>query len=143
MASNKFTNADLLRLQTKNKLEIIDPIIDAKLKKAFGLPTKTKYSGKEKDHIEFVLIALKVDYVKEYKFLENRKYRFDFCIVDKKIAIEYNGIMSAKSGHTTITGYSDDMSRINLATINGWKMLQYTPLNYLNFGPDLEKLLAL
>lgn len=143
--NNQFTEADLLKLQQKG-LIVNDPIIDQKLKKAFGMPksvAKKKYSNKEKDHIELVLIALKIGYIKEYQFIKERKFRFDWAITYKKIAIEYNGIMSEKSRHTSIIGYSNDMSKINLATINGWRVLQYTPLNYMNFGNDIEKLLLL
>jgi len=66
----------------------------------------------------------------EYRFDTVRKFRFDLCFPSLKVGIEYNGIMSAKSRHTTITGYSTDMDKINLAQLLGWKVFQFTPLNY-------------
>ncbi len=141
--SNRFTESDLLRLQQKG-LTLNDPIIDTKLKKAFGLPTKKVYSGKEKDHIEFVLIGLKLKYEKEHKFLENRKFRIDYAIFDKKcIAIEYEGIYSDKSGHTSMSGYTNNCSKYNLLALNGWIVLRYTAGNYMNVGGDLKTLLDL
>ncbi len=149
MASNKFSNADLLRLQQKG-LNVIDPIMQQKTEKAFGLPrTKPKTikrSSPGKDHIEFVLIALKMPFVKEYKFSSTRKFRFDFAIIDMtiKIAIEYEGIYAAgKSRHTTTTGYSTDLQKYNLATVEGWKILRYSANNYMNFGSDIKIILAL
>lgn len=149
MGKNSLTEQQLFKLQ--QKFEVIDPFMDQKLKKGLGIPIeknnikapKKTYSGKEKDHIEWVLIGMKLDYKKEYKFHPTRKFRFDFCLVDKKVAIEYNGIMGDKSRHTTISGYSNDMNKINIAVVNGWRVLQYTPLNYLTIGTDLEKLLNL
>ncbi len=139
--SNKATEADLLKWQQKG-LKVIDPIIDKKLKKAFGLPANKTYSGKEKNHIEWVLIGLKLEYKKEFKFHDTRKFRFDYCIPAEKIAIEYEGIYSEKSGHTGTTGYSKDVTKYNLALICGWRVLRYTADNYLNVGTDLEKLLT-
>jgi hypothetical protein len=38
-----------------------------------------------------------------------------------KVAIEYEGLMSVKSGQTTVTGYSNDCIKYNLAACLGWK----------------------
>lgn len=80
---------------------------------------------------------------KEYEFdeTEQRKFRFDYCIPEKKWAIEYNGIMSEKSGHTTIAGYTKDTEKYNLAQSQGWKVFNYTPLNCKNIIQDLTKML--
>lgn len=145
MSSNRFSEADLLKLQLKG-MKVNDPVIDQKLKKAFGisnLKTKKTYSGKEKDHIEWVLIGLKLDYKKEFKFHDTRKFRFDYCIPDQLIAIEYEGIYGDKSGHTNVKGYTSDSTKYNLACVNGWRVLRYTADNYMNVGLDLEKLITI
>ena len=77
---------------------------------------------------------------KEYQFAKPRRFRFDFCFEKEHIAFEYNGIMSAKSRHTTITGYSKDMEKINLAQSLGWKVYQYTVISYLDLRIDLLNL---
>ena len=92
--------------------------------------------------IEQVLKNLNIEYQKEFKFLKNRKFRFDYAIPFYRIAVEYEGLMSEKSRHTTITGYSKDCEKYNLATINGWKVLRYTALNYGNLEQDLKYLLS-
>ena len=104
---------------------------------------KSPALSKEKAFIE----AFLKDYCKknnytllvEHKFHPIRKWRFDWFIKEISIAIEYNGIISAKSRHTTITGYTNDMTKINQAQLLGYKVLQYTPLNYKMLVQDLPK----
>lgn len=78
----------------------------------------------------------------EYLFHPERKWRFDFEIESLMVGIEYNGIMSNKSRHTTIAGYSGDMEKINAAQQLGYTVFQYTPLNYKNVLRDLDYCLS-
>lgn len=108
--------------------------------------TKIEKISIEKNTIELFLKqfqqqGLIENYKLEYQFDEVRKFRFDYAIVNLMIAIEYEGIMSDKSRHTTIGGYSKDIEKYNLAVTQGWKILRYTALNYLELYKDLEKLL--
>ena len=100
----------------------------------------------EKDTIHAILDMLKLtnqikDYVTEHQFDEVRKFRFDWAIPSLMIAIEFEGIMSEKSRHTTKTGYSKDTEKYNLAAISGWIVLRYTVLTYGNLERDLLKLI--
>jgi hypothetical protein len=97
----------------------------------------------EKAAIEWVLAGLNLPFVKEFKFLTDRKFRFDYALPHRKVAIEYEGINSKKSRHTTLVGYTNDTSKYNLATIHGWKVLHYTALNYKDVESDLRQLLNL
>jgi len=92
--------------------------------------------------IEQVLKNLGLPYVKELKFSDKRKFRFDFAIPLYRIAVEFEGIISTKSRHTSITGYTRDCEKYNLAQIEGWKVLRYTALNYGNLEQDLKELLS-
>jgi len=59
-----------------------------------------KVFKKTPDGVNFIkttLLWLNVDFKQEYVFSTKRKFRFDFCILDKKVAIEYEGINSKKS----------------------------------------------
>lgn len=83
---------------------------------------------------------------KEYKFAADRKFKFDFILREHfpkkiKIAIEYEGLMSEKSGHTTVTGYTSNCDKYNLAATLGWIVLRYTALNYKQLEADLKQLL--
>src|SRR5690606_11247027 len=79
--------------------------------------------------------------IKEHRFHDTRKWRFDFAFPERMIAIEYEGLMSEKSGHTTLTGYTADSEKYNEAQRLGWKVLRYTVLTYKNVIQDLQKLL--
>lgn len=78
---------------------------------------------------------------REYRFLTTRKWRFDWAIPDIMAAIEYNGIFSTKSRHTTHTGYSNDREKINSALADGWRVIEVTPLNYKTMFDYLNKLI--
>jgi hypothetical protein len=91
-----------------------------------------------KTQIELTLKSLNIEFVREYKFHPSRRWKFDYAIPDKKLAIEYNGIFSNKSRHLTVTGYSGDMEKINQAQLLGWRVLQYTPLNLNQLYDDLN-----
>lgn len=97
-----------------------------------------KRGDKEKNDIELILRSLSIPYVKEHRFHDVRRFKFDYAIVDSKIAIEYEGLFSKKSGHTTISGYTKDCDKYNLALVNGWKVLRYTALNYKNLLDDIK-----
>ena len=75
----------------------------------------------------------------EYKFHAERKFRFDWAIPGIMVAVEYEGLMSDKSGHTTITGYTKDTEKYNLAQSGGWKVLRFTALNYNDLITELNK----
>jgi len=91
--------------------------------------------------ILLVLQNLKTDYTTEFKFSKSRKFRSDIAIPNHKIAIEYEGIFSLKSRHTTLKGYTMDTEKYNLATTEGWKVLRYTALNYKNLENDIKQLI--
>lgn len=81
----------------------------------------------------------KIQFEKEYKF-SSRKFRFDFALPGYKIGIEYDGLNSEKSGHTTLKGFTKDTEKINIAISLGWKVLRYTVLNYKNVLSDVSVL---
>lgn len=105
------------------------------------IPKAQKRDSKEIAHIKSVLSDLEIEFVCELVFAPGRKYRFDIALLSERIAIEYEGIISEKSRHTTLTGFSNDCSKYNLAQRCGWDVLRYTALNYLDFEIDLKELL--
>ena len=76
---------------------------------------------------------------KEHGFHPTRKWRFDFAVPEIMVAVEYNGLFSDKSRHTTVTGYTGDMEKLNAAQALGWKVLQFTALNYKDLITELNK----
>ena len=100
----------------------------------------------EKESIKTLLWVYKregliIDFVEELEFHPNRKFRFDWAIPSLMIAIEYEGVFSKKSRHTTISGFNEDCFKYNQAQILGWKVLRYTAKNYKDLSNDLKILL--
>lgn len=85
----------------------------------------------------------------EYRFAsmmkKPRQWRFDFCFVAYKLAVEIDGIVVLKiggktfvtGGHATVTGIRDNNEKINTAIELGWSVLRFTqgevkPRNAIN-----------
>jgi hypothetical protein len=119
-------------------------IENLKVKKmsAVKVVKKVKIDPKGLSEIKSTLQLLKIPFVTEHRFHSTRKFRFDIAIMDHKVGIEFEGIMAAKSRHTTVTGYTMDTVKYNLAQIEGWKVLRYTVLNYTSFGNDILKIIS-
>lgn len=59
--------------------------------------------------------------LREHRFLAPlRQFRADFCIVELRIVLEYDGIVH----HTTIAGAWRDALKGNLAQVAGWMFLR-------------------
>ena len=138
----KWTENDIKKLNLSNNLHENE-------NKSHVLDNKYNINGKisiEKQAIKTMLWVLKregviPDYTEELQFHKDRKFRFDWAIPSRYIAIEYEGIISKKSRHTTINGFTMDCEKYNLAQISGWKVLRYTAMNYKNLEKDLKKIL--
>lgn len=81
------------------------------------------------DYVEMISRALQilnVNHVTEYKFLHDRRFRFDIAIPDKMIAVEFEGGVFTNGRHTRGKGYSNDIKKYNLAVLHGWKLLRYS-----------------
>ena len=78
----------------------------------------------------------------EYRFdrTGEKGYLFDHAIPDLMIAVEYEGLFSEKSGHTTITGYTKDVLKYNLALSQGWRVIRLTAKNYEDLISELNAL---
>ena len=96
----------------------------------------------DKTNFESVAKNLGYSVTPEYKFIENRRFRADWLITigDKKILIEYEGIAASKSRHTSITGYTKDCEKYNLASLSGFIVLRFTALNFKDVFEYLEVL---
>jgi len=72
------------------------------------------------------LKALKLPgWVREFRFDPDRKWQFDFCRRDLKLAVEIEGgTASGKSRHSKGKGFDDDCEKYNAAAIAGWRFLR-------------------
>jgi len=135
----KWTTADLIAKGTK--------FTDTFGKKGEGIIQTKKYRKLKKATVEAkqltemkqILRIMKHDFKEEHRFHPVRRFKFDIALVEYKIAIEYEGLNSVKSGHTTALGYTKDCIKYNLATLCGWRVLRYTAIedNYKNMMRDI------
>lgn len=130
----------------KEKIPQTISIAEFKKLRKEGRVGKKQKGALEKSHILSVLKRVFPDHVilhgdTELQFAKDRKFRFDYAIKPLMLAVEYEGIFSEKSGHTTVTGYTNNCIKYNRAAIDGWKILRYTALNYKDLENDLRKLL--
>lgn len=65
--------------------------------------------------------------VQEYRFHPVRRWRFDYCIPSKMIAIEVEGGAWSNGRHTRGKGFISDMEKYNTAVCQGWKLIRVTP----------------
>lgn len=73
--------------------------------------------------------ALGVDLVAEHRFHPVRRWRFDYALLEHKIAIEIDGGVWLKGGgrHNRGAGFIKDMEKLNAAASLGWLILRFTP----------------
>ena len=57
-------------------------------------------------------------------YLPNSKLEFDFSWRSIRLAVEIQGGLERRGGHTTAAGIKRDMRKMCLAQINGWLLLQ-------------------
>lgn len=62
----------------------------------------------------------------EYRFCQDRKWRFDFAFPAHKVAIELEGGAYTQGRHTRGNGYEGDCEKYNRATSEGWRVLRFT-----------------
>lgn len=99
-------------------------------------PKKSVKTSHSSD-IRLMLQLARIDFVEEHRFHPDRKWRFDFAIPDRMIAIEFEGIHSGKSRHTTRSGYAGDVEKYREAAKLGWMVLRYTAKDYKRVIEDL------
>lgn len=75
----------------------------------------------------------------EYAFHADRKWRFDMALPNYKIAVEYEGIFSKQSRHTSKCGYSADTDKYNEAALDGWCVLRKTAMNMSGLLSDIRR----
>ena len=76
--------------------------------------------------------------VREYKFSESRRWKFDFAWPERMIAVEIEGGIWSAGRHTRGIGFVLDCQKYNAAAIAGWRVLRYTTSNLDDLITDLK-----
>lgn len=74
------------------------------------------------------LIIHRLHFERQYKFIEGRKFAFDFADTYSKVAIEIEGgvFIKKRTGHTSISGILRDIEKYNAAASLGWLVIRAT-----------------
>ena len=64
----------------------------------------------------------------EYQFAKDigRRWRFDFCWIPEKVAVELEGGIWIGGSHTRPVRFISDADKYNRASLDGWIVLRYT-----------------
>lgn len=68
-----------------------------------------------------------VECVKEYRFYQPRRWRFDYAIPRFKIAVEVEGGVWTGGRHIRPKGFLGDIEKYNTAALLGWRVFRTTP----------------
>lgn len=116
----------------------------------FKEPVKNKQKPLPKISVEKVFMQMELEKFcsehgftleTEYRFNPERKFRSDWYIIELNCLIEYEGIFSNKSRHTSVTGYSNDAGKYNSCQSLGFNLLRFTALTYTTLITELQKFL--
>lgn len=72
---------------------------------------------------------------REYRFAPPRRWRFDFCWVAARLAVELEGGVWSGGRHTRPSGYESDLEKYNTAIVEGWRVLRCSS-RMLDSDPD-------
>ncbi len=65
--------------------------------------------------------------VPEYRFHDERLWRFDYAWPMHHVALEVEGGVWTAGRHTRATGFLRDMEKYNAAVLDGWRVLRTVP----------------
>ncbi len=68
--------------------------------------------------------------VEEFCFAPPRKWRFDYCWPEAKLALEIEGGVWTSGRHNRGSGFLKDMEKYNEACCLGWRILRCTPKEF-------------
>jgi very-short-patch-repair endonuclease len=63
--------------------------------------------------------------VREMRFHDTRRWRFDFCWPDRMLAVEVEGGVRSRGRHVRGQGFVDDCEKYNAAALLGWRVLRF------------------
>jgi hypothetical protein len=63
----------------------------------------------------------------EFQFEPSRRWRFDWCWPEQKVALEIEGAVWTRGRHTRGAGFIKDMEKYNHAAAMGYRVIRCTP----------------
>jgi len=95
------------------------------------MPPKTTLSKPRSNAEEMLALHIKAYKLptphREFKFIWDRKFRFDFAWPGLQIAAEVEGGSWSGGRHSRGEGFERDCVKYNYAAFLGWKVFRFTP----------------
>lgn len=66
-------------------------------------------------------------YQRQYPYAVGRKFAADFAWPAARLLVEVQGGVWNGKAHGSVEGIVRDIERLNAATLNGWRVLRFTP----------------
>lgn len=89
--------------------------------------------------LEFQLKAYKIEYVREYRFHPERRWRADFYLPQHNVLVEIEGGTWVNGAHNRPKHYESDCIKYNAATLAGYRVLRYTT-DMVKSGAAIEQI---
>lgn len=70
--------------------------------------------------------------VTEFRFHPTRRWRFDYCWLDQKVAVEVDGGIWVRGRHSRGYGMRKDNEKLNEAQKLGWRVFRFEPIQLRN-----------
>jgi len=93
--------------------------------------------SKLEEELAMHLKAMKIPFVREFKFCETRKWRSDFAFVNAKLLVEAEGGIWNNGRHNRGNGYEADCEKYNVAGLLGFTVLRVTA-KHIKSGQALQ-----
>jgi very-short-patch-repair endonuclease len=71
-------------------------------------------------------------YRQEYRFDDERRWRFDFAWPEKRVALEVEGGAWVGGRHNRAAGFQADAEKYNAAAAAGWRVFRCVPPHYVS-----------
>lgn len=90
-------------------------------------PKKTKFVSNNDMFTLLCQTSLRTECVRELRFHNVRKWRFDYALPEYRIALEVEGGVWTGGRHTSPKGFLNDIEKYNTAAMMGWRVVRTTP----------------
>ncbi len=67
-----------------------------------------------------------IEFEEQYPAIPQRKFRYDFFVPPDLLIEVQGGVWQYKPSHTSAKGIIRDCEKVNLATLHGYRLLQFT-----------------
>lgn len=96
--------------------------------------TRRKRSPMDAENLLALHLAAEgIVFARQHKYAEGRNFKADFAVLSHRLLIEVNGgIWNNEGAHGRVTGILKDIERLNLATLNDYRMLRFTPAQVMS-----------